>query len=130
MSKYDLKFPIEVNGSTISSVTIRRPKGGDMVAIGDQVADLMKFYSVNAKAVQLFADAAATGEEVDPELIGAEMTPPGSKVFAAMIAIVGRLAGIGEAAAELDVTDLQDIAAKALSTGEAPGRGEAKTGGE
>lgn len=101
-----------------------------MVAIGDQVADLMKFYSVNAKAVQLFADAAATGEEVDPELIGAEMTPPGSKVFAAMIAIVGRLAGIGEAAAELDVTDLQDIAAKALSTGEAPGRGEAKTGGE
>ena len=92
----------------------------------------MKFYSANATAVQEIANAQAvaklTGEEANLESIGAKMTPPDSKVFAAMVAIVGRLTGIGEAAEELDVTDLQEIAAKALSTGEAPGRGGAETG--
>ena len=88
--------------------------------------------SANATAVQEIANAQAvaklTGEEANLESIGAKMTPPDSKVFAAMVAIVGRLTGIGEAAEELDVTDLQEIAAKALSTGEAPGRGGAETG--
>lgn len=131
--KHDLAYPIEVNGATVSSVTIRRPKGSDMVAIGDQVADLMKFYSANARAVQEIATmqkaAELSGEEPDLEAVGAKMTPPDSKVFSAMVVIVGRLAGLGDAAGDLDVSDLQEIAAKALSTGEAPGRGVAKTGG-
>lgn len=61
--------------------------------------------------------------------IAAKMTPPTSAVFSAMVDIAGRLAGLGDAAAELDVTDLQDIAGKALNTGEAPGRGTVETGG-
>jgi len=131
--KHDLAYPIEVNGSTVASVTIRRPKGSDMVAIGDQVADLMKFYGANAKAIReiAFAQEAAklSGEEADLEALGSKVTPPDSKVFAAMVAIAGRLAGLGDAAGDLDVSDLQEIAAKALSTGEAPGRGVAETGG-
>lgn len=132
MTKHTLQYPIEINGSTVSSVTIRRPKGGDMVVIGDDVADLMRFYSSNAKAAQEIntAQVAAelAGSEPDFEKIAAKMTPPDSRVFSAMVAIVGRLTGIGEAAGELDVVDLQDIAAKALNTGEVPGRGAATNG--
>ncbi len=132
MNKHDLKYPITVNGATISSVTIRRPNGGDMVAIGDQVAELMMFYSSNAKALQEYVLAEATaklsGTGADLEAIAAKMTPPTSAVFSAMVDIASRLAGLGEAAAELDVTDLQDIAGKALNTGEAPGRGTVETG--
>lgn len=131
---HTLKYPIEVNGATISSVTIRRPTGGDMVAIGDQVADLMKFYSSNADAVKqiTMAQAAASlmNEEPDLEALGVKITPPDSKVFFAMVTIAGRLAGIGETAELLDVEDLQEIAGKALATGEASGRGVAATGDE
>jgi phosphoribosylformylglycinamidine (FGAM) synthase-like enzyme len=134
MNKHELKYPITVNGATISSVTIRRPKGGDMVVIGDQVAELMKFYTANAKAAQeiAVADAAAklAGTEADFEAIAAKMTPPTSKVFSAMIDIAACLAGLGDGAAELDVTDLQDIAGKALNTGEVSGRGTEQTGDE
>ncbi|KAB2689646.1 phage tail assembly protein [Brucella tritici] len=132
MTKHTLHYPIEINGSTLSSVTIRRPKGGDMVVIGDDVAHLMRFYSSNAKAAQEINNAQIAaelaGSEPDFEKIAANMTPPDSRVFSAMVAIVGRLTGIGEAAEELDVADLQDIAAKALNTGEAPGRGAATNG--
>ncbi len=134
MNKHDLNYPIEVNGSTVTSVTIRRPKGRDMVVIGDQVAELMKFYTANAKAAQEIAvvEAAAklAGTEADFEAIAAKMTPPTSKVFSAMIDIAACLAGLGDDAAELDVTDLQDIAGKALNTGEVPGRGTVQTGEE
>ncbi|MDR6431312.1 phage tail assembly protein [Brucella pseudogrignonensis] len=131
---HTLKYPIDVNGSTISSVSIRRPTGGDMVAIGDQVADLMTFYSSNAEVAKqiAFAEAAAkvTGTEPELDAIGAKITPPGSNVFSAMIAIAACLAGLGDNAGLLDVEDLQEIASKALSTGEARGRGEEQTGGE
>jgi len=134
MITHALHYPITVNGSTISSVSIRRPKGGDMVAIGDDVAHLMRFYSSNAKVVQEIADAQAvaklTGKEADLEAIGSKINPPDGKVYQAMIAIAAQLAGLGDAAVELDVEDLQEIAAKALNTGEAPGRGAAKTGDE
>lgn len=105
-----------------------------MVAIGDDVAHLMRFYSSNAKVVQEITDAQAveklTGVKADLEVIGAKISPPDSKVYQAMISIAAQLAGLGEAAGELDVEDLQEIAAKALNTGEAPGRGAAKTGDE
>lgn len=134
MNKHDLKYPITVNGSTISSVTIRRPKGGDMVVIGDQVAEIMKFYAANAKAAQEIAVAEAAaklaGTEADFEAIASKMTPPTSKVFSAMVDIAACLAGLGDNAPDLDVADLQDIVGKALNTGEALGRGVEKTGDE
>ncbi|ELT47717.1 phage tail assembly protein [Brucella intermedia] len=134
MTKHTLQYPIEINGSTVSSVTIRRPKGGDMVVIGDDVAHLMRFYASNARASQEINNAQVaaelSGSEPDFEKIASKMTPPDSRVYSAMVAIVGRLTGIGEAAEELDVADLQDIAARALNTGEAPGRGAATNGDE
>lgn len=144
--KYDLQFPIEVDGNTISSVTLRRPKGKDMVAIGDHVAALARFYASNAaamrgalaKTVAAGVKAAQEGKEAPPldeadeldDIDASALTPPDAAVYKAMVAVAGQLAGLGENAGELDLVDLQEIAARALNPGEAQGRGGARTGGE
>jgi hypothetical protein len=100
--KYDLVHAIEVDGATITSVTIRRPKGKDLVKIGDHLATIAKTEDA--------PDAAA---------------------FSAMIAIAAHMTGIDiKAAEELDSEDLQVIIGKALEPlGERQGDGKAKTGG-
>lgn len=105
--KYDLQFPIEHDGKTISSVTVRRPKGRDMVALGDHFPSLAKF---DGKTGNTTPDAAA---------------------FRAMVAVVGTLADLGEeVAGELDLTDLQAITVAAFANlGESQGRGKARSGG-
>lgn len=143
MSKYDLKFPIEVDGKTISTLTLRRPKGRDMVAIGDHVSALARFYAANAVAMQGSLQAAvaagvkAAQEGADapnPDDLGGidetKLTPPDGAVYAAMVAIAAQLADLGDAAGDLDLVDLQEIAARALNPGEAPGRGGTRSGGE
>lgn len=142
MTKYDLNFPIEVDGKTISTITLRRPKGRDMVAIGDHVAVLTRFYAANAKAMQGNLEAviaaglkaaeegaeAPNPDDLD-DIDTAALTPPDASVYAAMVAVAAQLADLGEAAGDLDLADLQEITARALNPGEARGRGEAKTGG-
>lgn len=142
MTKYDLKFPIEVDGKTISTITLRRPKGRDMVVIGDHVASLARFYAANAAAMQGSLQAAVAAgvkaaqegaEAPNPDDLGGidetKLTPPDSAVYGAMVAIAAQLADLGDAAGDLDLVDLQEIAAVALNPGEAPGRGEAQSGG-
>ncbi|WP_276200175.1 phage tail assembly protein [Chelatococcus sp. XZ-Ab1] len=132
MAKYDLKYPIEVDGKTISTVTIRRPKGKDMVVIGDHVAALARFYTSNAKAMKgslekavaaglKAAEDGASAPPVDDldEIDAAELTPPDAAVYRAMVAIADRIADLGEAAGELDLVDLQEIATRSLNPGEA-----------
>lgn len=143
MTKYDLQFPLEVDGKTISSVTLRRPKGKDMVAIGDHIAALARFYASNAaamrgaleKAAAAGVKAAQDGAEAPPadeigDIDAAALTPPDASVYKAMVAVAAQLADLGEAAGELDLVDLQEIAARALNPGEARGRGVARSGGE
>lgn len=129
--KYDLQFPIEVDGKTVSSVTLRRPKGKDMVAIGDHVAALARFYSSNATAIVGAAAKVAAvenGQNAD-EIDAGSITPPDAAVYRAMVEIASRLAGLGDDAGELDLVDLNEITARALNPGEAQGRGEAANGG-
>jgi hypothetical protein len=121
MRKFDLTFPIDVNGSTVAAVTIRRPKARDMVVVGDHVAVLARFYDANVTAMA----RQASGNEPETR---SGMTPPDAKVYAAMIALAGQLTGLGENAAELDLVDLQEIAGLALNPGEPQGRGEQGSG--
>lgn len=111
--KYDLKYPIEKDGLTISSVTIRRPKGRDMVAIGDDLSTLVKFY-----------------QEIEREGKDGGIAAPSSAVFAAMVSIAAQLADLGDAAGDLDQDDLNEIITRALNSGEASGRGEVLIGDE
>ena len=110
--KYALKYPIENDGMTIASVTIRRPRGRDMVAIGDHLSTLIKFYN----------DSEAAGDN--------GIAAPSSAVFGAMVAIAACLADLGDKAGDLDQDDLNEIITRALNSGEAPGRGEVLTGDE
>lgn len=139
--KYELQYPLEVDGKTISTVTIRRPKGRDMVAIGDHVAVMARFYATNARAMQEAIAKAAAGaqaaqggadapsaDDLD-DIDATALTPPDANVYRAMVAIAARLADLGDAAEDLDMTDLQEIATRALNQGEAPGRGGARNGG-
>lgn len=137
MAKYELQFPIEVDGKTISSVTLRRAKGKDMVAIGDHVAALARFYTANAKAVEKAISAGlrvGEGERNGPtpddgdDIDVAAMTPPDASIYRAMVAVAGQLADLGDAAGDLDLVDLQEIAARAFNPGEARGRGGAQNG--
>lgn len=142
MAKYDLQFPVEVDGKTISTITLRRPKGRDMVAIGDHVAALARFYAANAKAMRGSLEkviaaglkAAEEGAEAPnpddlEDIDAAALTPPDAKVYAAMVAVAAQLADLGDAAGDLDLADLQEIAARALNPGEQAGRGGARNGG-
>jgi len=136
--KYELKYPIEVDGKTVSSVTVRRPKGRDMVEIGDHVAVLARFYAANAEALKdairkgakASAKAARDGADGLEDIDATKLTPPDGKVYAAMLAVAARLADLGDAAGDLDFTDMQEIATLALQSGEAVGRGGARNGGE
>lgn len=110
--KYDLKYPFLKDGMTISSVTIRRPKGRDMIAIGDDLSTLVKFYK----------EVESVGESGVAE--------PSSAVFGAMVSIAAQLADLGDAAGDLDQDDLNEIIKLALISGEASGRGEVLTGDE
>lgn len=135
MAKHNLRHPIEIDGKTITTVTLRRPKGRDMVAVGDHIAVLARFYAANAKVVSAgIAKAAAAGaaaaqggasappaDEAE-ELAGIDasaLTPPDAAVYRAMVAVVGQIADLGEAAGDLDMADLQALAAQALAPGEA-----------
>lgn len=141
MAKYELQFPIEVDGKTISSVTLRRAKGKDMVAIGDHVAVLARFYAANAKAMQGSIEKAvsaglkaaeagddAPGSNVLDDIDTTSLTPPDAAVYRAMVAVAAQLADLGDAAGELDLIDIQEIAARALNPGEVRGRGGAQNG--
>lgn len=130
--KYDLQFPIELDGKTISSVTLRRTKGKDMVVIGDHVATLARFHASNATAIASIAKMTAATEDggAIPDDINVDgINPPDSNVYRAMVAIAGHLADLGEAAGELDLVDLQEITGLALNPGESQGRGKARNGG-
>jgi hypothetical protein len=129
--KYDLKFPIEVGGKTVTSVTIRRPKGRDMVAIGDHVATLGRFYAANSKvfaeatqkAIAAGIAAAAEGASAPPvdalgDVDATLLTPPDAAVYAAMVAVAAQICDLGDAAGDLDAVDLSQIATRALDPGE------------
>lgn len=106
MTKIQLQFPIEVGGKSISSVTVRRPKGKDMVALGDHLSALSRFDGDTPGAVP---DAAA---------------------FRAMVASVAALADLSEEeAGELDLADLIEIANHGFAhLGNLKGRGTPKAG--
>lgn len=128
MVKYDLKTPIEINGTTIASVTIRQPKGRDMVEVGDDFATLARFYAANARAITAAmeqaaaagAEDAAAGKDAPDygRLAGidaAAITPADASIYKAMIAVAGQMTGIGDGAAELSVPDLTEIATRAFT---------------
>lgn len=131
MAKYPLAFPITVDGKEISSVTIRRPKGRDMAAIGDEVAHLARFFARNSTVMaQAAAELAAAGKDLPDDFMPADADPPDASVYKAMIAVAATLADLGEAAADLDMVDLNAITGKALLAGEPVGRGAQTNGGE
>lgn len=108
-TKIKLRFPIDVDGKTISEVTIRRPRGKDMIALGDHFAAVARFENAGDGAVP---DAAA---------------------FRAMVAIVGTLADLGEdAAGELDMVDLTEVMTKGFADvgKSSQGRGKSEIGSE
>lgn len=100
MKEIILKYPPTIDGSKISSITLRRPNGEDMIEIGDDFATLE----------------------------AAERTGPNRAVFSAMVHVVKVLADFPEAG-KLDAADLTR-AVKELGSlvGESPEGGEAKTG--
>lgn len=106
-NKVKLEFPVDVDGKTISEVTVRRPKGKDMVALGDHFQALAKFEQAGESAVP---DAAA---------------------FKTMVMIVAVLADVGEdVASEMDMADLINVSTKAFQhLGNLPGRGTRRNGG-
>lgn len=114
MKSISLKYPIEIDGKTISELTFRRAKAKDMVVIGDHMPAL--------------SGAIDPADANNPAAIARSMT---GETFKAMIAVVGQLADIGEeAAAELDFADLIPAVTEAMeSLGEVGGSdGEAPTG--
>lgn len=102
MSKIELKHPVEHEGATYTSITMRRPKAKDMIALGDHM----------------------------PALASAESGQVGASVFEAMVAVISTLGSIPhEAALELDFEDLTNVATRALSQmGEADEGGAEATG--
>lgn len=109
MKAIQLKHPIEFEGASIASVTLRRPKAKDMIAIGDHLPVLASL---------------DTGDEAKA------IANMDRKVFEAMVAVVGTLSQIGEPAAmELDFEDLLAVASEAFDTmGEGKGDGADATG--
>lgn len=101
-----LDFPIEIDGKTISEVKVRRPKGKDMVALGDHFQAVARFEQAGENAV------------------------PDAATFKTMVMIAAQLADLGEeAAGELDMVDLVSISNAAFQhLGKLPGRGEQKSG--
>lgn len=110
---FPLSYPIVVDGKTIASVTIRRPRGRDMVMIGNSISTLMSFH-----------------QNTNGEDNTGNINTPTSEVFSAMITITSCLADLGDAAGDLDLEDLSAITAQALNAGEALGRGDAANGGD
>lgn len=93
-----LEFPIVVNDATVSAVTVRRPTGSDMIAIGDHLPVLMALAGDGDKATALTSD-----------------------VFRAMVAVAGALTGLGDDAGKLDFADLQSVVTEGMSAlGESP----------
>lgn len=103
MTTVPLAYPLSINGQTISSLTIRRPSGADMVAVGDHLPALMA-------------------------LQDGDVTKLNAGVFAAMVAVAGALSGLGDDAGKLDFEDLQTVVTEALGAlGKSPS-GPATTG--
>lgn len=104
-----LKFPVTVDGTTISAITLRRPKAKDMIVLGDHFPALA---------------------ELDVSDTASAASAMNRKVFEAMVAIVSTLGSISDAVAlELDYEDLVTASTSALDfLGEAPGGGAEKTG--
>ncbi len=120
MSTVDLKYPITIDGNKISSVTIRRAIGEDLVTIGDEIATITSYYAAQAPivaAAQAYIAAAKNGETPSDADIG-QIKPPGAAEYRAMVAIAGRLTGLGDNAGKLDGSDLSAIAVKVLALGE------------
>lgn len=91
MSEINLRFPITVGETSISSVTPRPPTGRDMVALADHLPALVEL-----------AEKAQAGDRFIPN----------KATFEAMVAIVGIVTGIGiEAAGELAFVDISSIVA-------------------
>ncbi|RWX72606.1 phage tail assembly protein [Mesorhizobium sp. M2A.F.Ca.ET.039.01.1.1] len=102
-----LKYPIEVDGKTIDSLTFRRARAKDMLVLADHMAALT---------------------DIDPTKPEKAMS---KGAIEATIAIVGTLSDIGEEAAGLlDFVDLIAASGEATaSLGEVEGSdGEAQTG--
>lgn len=89
MTQITLNYPITRDGQTISSVTVRRPTGGDMVAIGDHFPVLMGL-------------AEAGGDKLN------------AAAFRAMVEVAGALTGLGDDASMLDFDDLQTVVTQGL----------------
>lgn len=81
MTQVTLQYPLDRDGQTISTVTVRRPTAGDMIAIGDA-----------------FRTMSSIGE-----------AGVGADEFRAMTEIAGQLTGLGGDADKLDFGDLQSI---------------------
>lgn len=109
MNSITLKHPITVDGVSIASVTLRRPKAKDMIAIGDHLPAL----------------AALDAKDETKAIDGMSR-----KVFEAMVAVVGTLGQIGvDTAMELDFEDLVLITTEAFDfLGEGQGDGAATNG--
>ena len=98
--KIALRYPIlnEV-GAELSSVSIRRPTGDDMIKIGDDVSLLMKM-----------------SENKDPTAMMS------ASIFQAMVNVAAVLAGLGPLSGKLEFTDLAQVVTRGLeSVGEAEG---------
>ena len=89
MTAVPLQYPLNRDGQSIASVTVRRPTGGDMIAIGDHLPVLM---------------ALADGDTAKLN----------AGVFRAMVDVAGALTGLGEDAARLDFEDLQAVVTAGL----------------
>ncbi len=112
MKSLILKYPIEIEGKTITELAFRRAKARDMIVIGDYMPSL----------------ASIPDDANDPASAAKAMS---GETFKAMTVIVGQLSDIGEATAgELDFVDLTDAVTEAMSgLGEAEGsNGEGQTG--
>ena len=98
MCRVELQFPIEVDGKSISSVTIRWPKGKAMPAFRRHLNDLLK---------------------CNPAVV------PDASAFKSMVSAIAALAGLSEKeAGDLDIIDINAIAAAAfMEFGSWPGRG-------
>lgn len=115
MTEVKLEYPVNIGGTTISAITLRRPKAKDMIALGDHLPALAALDTGEGDA-QVASNAAAAAMS--------------RKVFEAMVAIVSTLGSVDvDVAMELDYADLVNISTEAFGfMGEASEDGAEKTG--
>ena len=89
MTQVTLQYPLDRDGQTVSTVTVRRPTGGDMIAIGDHLPVLMSLAEGGTDKLN-------------------------ASVFTAMVDVAGALTGLGADASRLDFDDLQNVVTAGL----------------